>query len=291
MKSSTALTAYLLVSHGSRDVRQAQEMSRLANMFRKRLLHKICSDSYDIDTESFNRSITAIEKGKPTRVSLMEKRALSHIGRDFYPAVQSNHILSVETAYLELAPQPLHERICQIGYELISAGIRKLVVVPVFLMAGTHVMEDIPDEVSTAQTRLGDALTVHICSHLGSHPKMASVLKQRLSSLTTGAALLVAHGSRRQRGNKAIQQLAQQLDAPVAYWAVPPDIESQVILLMQQGYQGITIMPYFLFAGGITDAIAHRTEELAERFPKITFRLLPTLGATEEIADLVVDLI
>ena len=77
----------------------------------------------------------------------------------------------------------------------------------------------------------------------------------------------------------------------VAYWAVPPDIETQVIELMQQGCQKLTILPYFLFAGGITDAIAHRTEELAERFPKVQFRLLPTLGATAEMAQLSVEMI
>jgi len=64
-----------------------------------------------------------------------------------------------------------------------------------------------------------------------------------------------------------------------------------VIELMQNGCQKLTILPYFLFTGGITDAIVHRTEELAERFPKVNFRLLPTLGATNEIADLAIELI
>ncbi|HEY9878548.1 MAG TPA: hypothetical protein V6D29_08835, partial [Leptolyngbyaceae cyanobacterium] len=40
----------------------------------------------------------------------------------------------------------------------------------------------------------------------------------------------------------------------------------------------------------ITDAITRVTEELAERFPKISFRLLPPLGATPEIAQLVTEI-
>ncbi|NEP55057.1 MAG: hypothetical protein F6K65_42260, partial [Moorea sp. SIO3C2] len=51
----------------------------------------------------------------------------------------------------------------------------------------------------------------------------------------------------------------------------------------------VTIFPYFLFPGGITDAVTHLTEELAERFPRTTFRLLPPLGATADLADLIVE--
>ena len=59
---------------------------------------------------------------------------------------------------------------------------------------------------------------------------------------------------------------------------------------MQQGHQRIAILPYFLFSGGITDALTQRMEELAERFPKVTFRLLPPIGASRDLADLVIDL-
>lgn len=102
---------------------------------------------------------------------------------------------------------------------------------------------------------------------------------------------MVAHGSRRRNGNRSIELLARRLSVDVAYWSVPPDIESQAIALMQQGAQTVTILPYFLFSGGITDAIAHRTEELAERFPKVKFRLLPPLGASADLADIVITLL
>lgn len=59
---------------------------------------------------------------------------------------------------------------------------------------------------------------------------------------------------------------------------------------IQQGVQRLAILPYFLFTGTTTDALVRRTEDLAERFPKIGFHLLPPLGPTPELANLVVDL-
>jgi sirohydrochlorin cobaltochelatase len=52
----------------------------------------------------------------------------------------------------------------------------------------------------------------------------------------------------------------------------------------------MAILPYFLFAGRTTDAITHLTEELAERFPQMGLHLLPPLGPTPELAQLVIDL-
>ncbi len=197
----------------------------------------------------------------------------------------------VGTACLELAVRPLGEQIYEFGRRLKAAGVEELKLLPVFLMSGVHVMEDIPKEVEAAEDMLKGSLRLTLCPHLGSHENISRVLENRLTSVEAEGSLLVAHGSRRKKGNKVIQGLAKQINTKVAYWATPPDIESQVIELMQQGCQRLTILPYFLFSGGITDAIAHRTEELAERFPKVQFRLLPTLGATHEVADLVVDLI
>lgn len=197
----------------------------------------------------------------------------------------------VGTACLEHSPLALREQICEFGRRARAAGIKKLQLVPLFLMRGVHVMEDIPAEVSAARQLLGNELEIGLCPHLGSHADMANLLSQKLSALSADGHLLVAHGSRRPKGNYKIELLAQSLGAAVAYWATPPDLETQVINLMQQGHQKLTILPYFLFAGGITDAIIHLTEELAERFPRVCFRLMPPIGATPEVADLVVDLV
>jgi sirohydrochlorin ferrochelatase len=193
----------------------------------------------------------------------------------------------VGTASLEAGLLPLHQQIYEFGRRVRAAGMSQLKLVPLFLMQGVHVMEDIPAEVQLARQLLSNALVVTHCPHLGGHPDLATLLAGKLATWPTAGQLLVAHGSRRPKGNRQIETLARSLAVEVAYWSTPPDLETQLINLMQQGYQQLTILPYFLFSGGITDAITQLTEEMAERFPRVSFRLLPPLGATAELAQLV----
>ncbi|MGI8934915.1 CbiX/SirB N-terminal domain-containing protein [Leptolyngbya sp. BC1307] len=293
-----ASTAYLLISHGSRDPRPQVAMDRLADLVRKHLEATPQQAAAGNDTPRsqtrpltertfFNSAIPhrAAERHKAAdRTALLAKPHLEKA-----PTASSKVI--VGTACLELSPIALSEQIYEFGRRLQAAGVRELKLLPVFLMPGVHVTEDIPDEVEVARALLGDSLQLTLCPHLGSHTKISEVLASRLAAVPAEGSLLVAHGSRKPRGNQAIKGLAKRLDTAVAYWSTPPDIETQVIDLMQQGCQRLAILPYFLFAGGITDAITHRTEELAERFPKVSFRLLPTLGATDEIASLAVELV
>lgn len=293
MKPVVASTAYLLISHGSRDPRPQEAMNRLADLVRSQLETDLRHTGLVRTESDDDRSAgveTDIEFGQlasifsPGTTSLLDRPRLEKLAK-----ISSEVI--VGTACLELAALPLSEQIYEFGLRLKAAGVKELKVVPVFLMSGVHVMEDIPEEMAAAEKLLAGGLELTLCPHLGSHEDISLVLENRLTSVDAEGSLLVAHGSRRKKGNKAIQMLAKQIDTEVAYWATPPDIETQVIELMQQGCQRLTILPYFLFSGGITDAIAHRTEELAERFPKVQFRLLPTLGATDEVANLVVDLV
>lgn len=286
MKPVVASTAYLLISHGSRDPRPQEAMNRLADLVRKHLETASRAEHMPLSKASREQDLA----GEITLLTRPRMKVSS--------APPSEMI--VGTACLELAPISLSEQIYHFAVRLKAAGVSELKLLPMFLMPGVHVMKDIPAEVDAARELLkDDSLKLTLCPHLGSHSKIAEVLASRLASAGKEAnvkarvegSLLVAHGSRRPKGNQAIKGLAGRLGTAVAYWATPPDIETQVIDLMQQGCQKLTILPYFLFAGGITDAIVHRTEELAERFPGVNFRLLPTLGATDEVADLAVELI
>jgi sirohydrochlorin cobaltochelatase len=316
LKPVVASTAYLLISHGSRDPRPQEAMNRLASLVRRHLeavpsppalgdcaIPSQRSERLFLDTLE-RRHEDSCREDSCREDSCREDSGEGHQGRKAVgqtslltrPRVEKTPSKSakviVGTACLELSPISLSEQIYRFGLRLQAAGVSELKLLPIFLMSGVHVMQDIPAEVEAARALLSDhSLELTLCPHLGSHHKITEVLASRLAAVPAEGSLLVAHGSRQPRGNRAIKGIAQRLNTAVAYWATPPDIETQVIGMMQQGCQRLTILPYFLFAGGITDAIAHLTEELAERFPKVNFRLLPTLGATDEIADLAVELI
>lgn len=246
-------SAYLLVSHGSRDPRPQQAMNSLADLFCQRL---------------------------GSRNSLWR--------RETPPAPED--WVGVMTATLELGPMSLSQQIVHAGEQAAQKGYRQLQVVPLFLLSGTHVMDDIPQEVAIAQARLGDVIQVVLMPHLGAHPGIVRCVRSRLARFPQAAWILLAHGSRRPGANAPIETLATQIGAIAAYWMTPPQLEAQVQRLMEAGHLRLGVVPYFLFEGTTTDAIAHQMQDLARRYPDLTLHLAAPLGPDPDLADLLMDL-
>jgi sirohydrochlorin cobaltochelatase len=273
-------SAYLLVSHGSQDPRPMIAMERLAALVSEKV-QQHCK--YQGDTDS--GSVALLPKSK----------------------------ILVGTAYLELSPEPLHEQIRKFVKTHLHDKCDCLQIVPLFLLPGVHVMEDIPKEVLLAKQVLGEDMKVNIQPYLGSHPGLERLLAPLatnepdkmtrvsppsmkvgfppLSTFKPEVKILVAHGSRRLSSQNLVEALARKLKAVTAYWSVSPSLESRVQELVRTGYKKITIIPYFLFPGGITDAIARKQQELELQFPEVSFQQTEPLGASPELATLIWDLI
>ncbi|HEY9672786.1 MAG TPA: sirohydrochlorin chelatase [Waterburya sp.] len=197
----------------------------------------------------------------------------------------------VGTATLELADAPLHEQIQHFARVALGSGYNHLQVLPLFLLPGVHVGEDIPAEVALAQQGLGDAVVINLRSHIGTHSGLGKWLARQWAKVDVEGKVLLSHGSRRAGGNAPVEAIAQSLGAVVAYWLVPPTLEVQIQGLVEAGYQRIGILPYFLFAGGITDAIAQQVDRLRVQFPNVELSLGEPMGGSSELVDLIVDLI
>lgn len=243
-------SAYLLVSHGSRDPRPEVAMQQLARL--------VCDK--------------------------LPKN---------YNALNSEHLVGI--AALEMSPQPLHEQIQQFaksafGNRKPSQNQNRLKIVPLFLLPGVHVMTDIPAEVALAQQAIDEDIMIELQPYLGSHPNLEKLLVEQITTIKAEAWIFLAHGSRRPGSKETVEAMAASLSAVAAYWATPPSLESRVTELVTAGYKEIAILPYFLFAGGITDAIAASIEELKLQFPAVNFQLAQPLGASAELAELIWDL-
>ncbi|MBD2510004.1 sirohydrochlorin chelatase [Nostoc muscorum FACHB-395] len=248
-------SAYLLVSHGSRDPRPEVAMQQLAKL--------VCNK----------------------------------LPNNYNPS-SSEHLVGI--AALEMSPQPLHEQIQKfaksafgdagVGLHQLSQNENRLKIVPLFLLPGVHVMTDIPAEVALAQQAIGQDIIIELQPHLGSHPNLEKLLAKQISTIKAEAWILLAHGSRRPGSKETVEAMAASLSAVAAYWAGPPSLESRVKELVAAGYSEIAILPYFLFTGGITDAIAASIEELKLQFSAVNFRLAQPLGASAELAELIWDL-
>lgn len=265
-------SAYLLVSHGSRDPRPQIALEHLAKLVAQRL-SRLRRQSHVMLLSPQGQEIGAQGSGDRSNA-------------DSEPLVG--------TAVLELAPLPLHEQLQQFGEQAIQCGYKSVKILPLFLLSGMHVMEDIPAELAIVQQRLSNKITFQLCPHLGSHAQLWQLLLNPVDSFTTlpqAGKVLLSHGSRRPGSHQSVEAIASQLGALPAYWSLPPSLEEQVMALIKYGHQQIMILPYFLFEGGITDAIGQAVTCLGQQFPYAKLHLARPLGATPALADCAVDLL
>jgi sirohydrochlorin ferrochelatase len=103
--------------------------------------------------------------------------------------------------------------------------------------------------------------------------------------------VLLAHGSRRPGANQPLEALAGAFGAIVAYWSMPPNLESSLTDLVRQEFTHIGIAPFFLFPGAITDAIAKTIQQFSWQTPAVKLTLVHPLNTCPELADLLLDLI
>jgi sirohydrochlorin cobaltochelatase len=184
----------------------------------------------------------------------------------------------IGTAQLELAAQPLHDRIVDFARDCLVVGVSRVIILPLFLLPGVHVMEDIPAQVNLARQSIGaDGLEIIVAPFLGTYPAVGQLFGDRRSQLPD-RTILLAHGSRREGGNQIVEQLALALDLEPAYWSVSPSLTDRVTALVDRGAKEIGILPYFLFAGGITDAIGELVTQLEQQFPSVRINLAQPIG-------------
>lgn len=199
----------------------------------------------------------------------------------------------VYAAYLECHPLPLHQQIEQIAQSVQAKNPLKTIalqLLPVFLLPGVHLLEDIPAEIAQAQQLVGDNVKLNVTAHLGSHSGLRQLLSDRISPLPMKAWILLAHGSRRLNANQPIASLADDIGATVAYWSTSPKLESRLSELVHSGCKTIGILPYFLFHGGITDAIAQSITQFSQQHSSLKITLAAPLDASPGLVDLLVDL-
>lgn len=258
LKNSGKLTsAYLLVSHGSRDPRPQIALEQLAELLNRRLNKRY-----------------AIAQTKTYRDPVVFKG-------------ESNPLIA--TACLELAPLPLHERIQQFAISAKASGARCIKILPLFLLRGTHVQEDIPKEVAIARQKIQNSIQLQLNPYLGSNPRLIPLLAEQFKQLPAQTRILMSHGSRYPNGNQSCEAIAAQLGAISAYWSVSPNLGEIIESLGTNEPKSIAILPYFLFNGGITDAIAAQIQELQQTYPQLELILGNPLGATTELADAIVE--
>ncbi|MFM2312989.1 MAG: hypothetical protein RLZZ04_2265 [Cyanobacteriota bacterium] len=259
--------AYLLVFHGSRDCRTQATATNLRDLLlTKHQPKNILTQQNYLEKNSFD-----FESKSMTELTVSELPQASMI----------------EVAALELADQSLCESLMKFAQRASLQGFKKIKVVPLFLAPGVHVQSDIPAEIASAIKRLDNQITIELSTYLGKYSGIVSLLESQFAELSAKTKILIAHGSRLIAVAEYYQNLSQQLDAEMAYWSTIPKFPQQIRTQIALGSQKIAILPYFLFPGKITEAIAQEVANLQQEYPHVELRLGKPLGATPAIAELI----
>jgi sirohydrochlorin ferrochelatase len=232
-----------------------------------------------------------VTHGSSDRRSWLALQNLITVARSLGDQVGDRHISG---GCLEGQPLSLAQQLVQFADEVIQCGGSEIVILPLFLLAGVHVSEDIPAEVAIAQNKLTNKLTFSITARLGTNSHIPNLLWQQFEKhehdhlSQKQGRILIAHGSRRAGANQVVEDLARQSNAIAAYWGVEPKLETQIESLLAQGIGEIKILPYFLTEGNITEAIARKLEPYGDR---AQIQLLPVPLSSQQIIDLSLELI
>jgi sirohydrochlorin cobaltochelatase len=206
----------------------------------------------------------------------------------------------VGSGVLEFGDRPLSEQIATFAKTAARDGVQKVYLLPLFLMMGNHVQQDLPDAIQQAQAQIDPNVNLVLCPPLGSHPELGQLVQERMAENHCDRWLLLAHGTRRTGGNAPIADLADRLGAVPSYWSTEPSLETQLQAIAshqesagtsptQVDLQRVCIMPYFLFTGSVIDAIGETVSQLRAKFPKLELQMTHPLNPSPLLAKLLLD--
>lgn len=268
-------SAYMLVSHGSRDVRTRCTVKKLAEQVSVLLASRNIQATGVIESQKYSLP-SSFSPNSQTSVTTIASMVLTDRGCPL-----------VETGVLELASIPLHQQIKQFAVEARRAGCERVKVLPLFLLPGVHVRGDICAEVEQAQAIIGDTIIIEQLPYLGSNADLMQLWISRLRG-KANARILFSHGTKRVGGNERVEQTAAELEAITAYLSVSPFLEEKLESLIISGQRTVAIQPYLLFEGRVMEAMELEVMRLQTRFPQVQLLLGKTLSATAELAPLII---
>ncbi|RNL87309.1 sirohydrochlorin chelatase [Halostreptopolyspora alba] len=211
----------------------------------------------------------------------------------------------VAGGFIELSPPPLTDAVS----ELYGRGHRRLVAVPMMLVAAGHAKGDIPGALARERER-HEGFSYAYGRPLGPHPTMLRLLAERLDSVLQAdpaelaeqgdtAVLLVGRGSTDPDANAEVSKAARLLQEgharergisfvetafiSLAWPGVPQGLER----VRRLGARRVVVLPYFLFSGVLPDRVVDESMDFAARHGELDVRCAPVIGDCDGLADMI----
>lgn len=209
----------------------------------------------------------------------------------------------VVTACLEFIQPDLPQAVGS----LVAQGVDSIVVMPFLLGQGTHTTDDIEEEIGRALAAHPQA-RITASQTFGADPALVDIVAARVrqhpvslngnaGAAPTGVMLVKAGTRSPSEDHIWLHTLGQMLERQLgAGYAVavaqshfgPPTMDEAAAELAQaRGAAGVICVPYIFFPGLIlTRNIMGGVKELGQKYPRIPFRVTPTLGVENGLVEL-----
>ena len=181
--------------------------------------------------------------------------------------------------YLEFARPTIGEALAALA----ARGARHIVAIPGMLFAASHVKNDLPWEMNSFMAA-HPGVDVRLARDLGIDDKLLGAAAERIAAaMPNGRAetllVVVGRGTNDPDANSNIAKIARLLWegmgfgwAEVAFSGVAhPRVDAALEHAVRLGFRRIVVFPYFLFTGVLVKRIYHQTDQVAARFPAISF--------------------
>ena len=190
---------------------------------------------------------------------------------------------------------------------LVADGVGSIVVMPFLLGQGTHTTDDIEEEIGRALEAYPQA-RISASQTFGADPALVDIVAARVRQHpialngSVGAApigvMLVKAGTRSPAENHIwLHTLGQMLERQLgegyavavaqSHFGPPTMDEAAAELAHKRGVAGVICVPYIFFPGLIlTRNIIGGVKDLERKYPRIPFRVTPTLGVESGLVDL-----
>jgi sirohydrochlorin cobaltochelatase len=186
--------------------------------------------------------------------------------------------------------------------ELVEAGGRDFDAVPLVLVAAGHAKGDIPAALAREQER-HPGMTYRYGRPLGPHPVLLDLLDVRLNEVLTPderadtTVILVGRGASDPDANAEHFKVARLMDEGRGLGGVEgsfislatPGVPAALERARRLGARRIVVLPYFLFAGILPTRVNDQTVAWAAEHPELDVRVAGVIGASEPLADLVLE--
>ncbi|GAB2603500.1 CbiX/SirB N-terminal domain-containing protein [Streptomyces capparidis] len=210
--------------------------------------------------------------------------------------------IPVGGGFIELSPPPLADAVAG----LVERGVRSFAAVPLVLVSAGHAKGDIPAALAREEQRHPGTAYAY-GRPLGPHPALLTVLERRIDAVlgerrspadrADTTVLLVGRGSTDPDANAEVHKVARLLwegrglaGVETAFVSLAaPDVPAGLERCRRLGAKRIVVLPYFLFTGVLPDRVVAQAEGWADAHPELDVRCADVLGATEELADLVME--